>query len=63
MKTKAQTCQYNANRHAHKVAHPFCTFAREITLQLPPHMHLANGSAMNITASTCSRCKCHKKAD
>ena len=54
MKSKAQTCQYNANRDS-KVANPYCIY-RDFFI-LPPSMRIVSNP---ITSSDCKKCKCYK---
>jgi hypothetical protein len=58
MKTKHQTCKYNANRKASKFANPFCIWKPKFVI-MPPHIGLKQYEP--LTKEICSKCKCWEK--
>ena len=63
MKKKEQTCKYNLNRHASKIAYPFCIYGKGLDIQLPPHMYIASINWDHEHRALCTHCKCYEEAD
>lgn len=65
MKKKEQTCKYNLNRHASKIAYPFCIYGEKLNMniQLPPHLYFESISWDHANRSLCTHCKCYEKAE
>jgi hypothetical protein len=54
---KFKTCKYNANRHASKIAMPFCTY--KLAEKIPPHLGWKQFE--QLTEELCENCACYEK--
>ena len=61
MSAKFKTCKYNSNRHAWKIAYPWCTW--QIPQPIPPHLYLMKSCEPSEMANICAKCKCYEKAE